>query len=168
MKETSPIFIPHYPEQIKNLVEKPELLNDSYFVTLRHAKTSTQKTGYFDFLTDSDIYSNWQYFKNFLHNMLFGTNHKRKRKSIQHLTVQHNHSTNRFLTHIHSILIKPKEIILDDFKKIVPAAWSKTRWGTTGKSFAKKDMFNLQKVYSDGVIHYQFDDQKYYESLLLP
>lgn len=168
MKENQPIFIPHYPYEIRSLVSNDELLNDSYFITLRHSKSIGDKKHGLNFLTDSHIYKNWTYFKNFLLNMLFGTNHKRKKKSLDHLTVQHNHSTNRFLTHIHSIILKPKEVTSDDFKKIVPAAWNRTRWGTTGKHFANDDMFNLQKVYSDGVIHYQFNDQKFYESLLLP
>ncbi len=173
MKETSNIFSTHHLNQLEKLGDDKSLRENAWFVTLRHRKwrNVVHQSDQFGFglkykehITDTLIPANWNYFRNILNSCLYGNNAKKHGKYFQHITVQHMPIDNRFLSHIHSIIWKPAHITVDVFRKLILHSWSKTHWGAVGK---KKQMFNIQKVYSSGVIRYGFRDEPYFDSLPL-
>lgn len=161
--EDQPIFADYHYQQLQNSLVSKQDLASGYFVTLRHKKIALQNKEV-TFLNDSLILENWKYFLSFLNSSLLGQSYKRKKKKIRHLSVEHKHHTNIFLSHIHSIFFKPMEVLADDFIKAVKRCWNKTQFGTVGHH---EQMVNIQELYSNNIITYQFKDQKYSESLPL-
>lgn len=161
--EDQPIFAEYHYQQLQKTLLSNSDLASGYFVTLRH-KSQSVKNNQITYLTDSLIVENWKYFLSFLNTSLFGQRYKRKKKKVSHLSVEHKHNTNIFLSHIHTILFKPLEILADDFTSAVKKCWNKTLFGTVGNN---ENMVNVQALYSNNVITYQFKDQKYSESLPL-
>ena len=169
MIESQDIFTTHHQEQLSKIIDDKTLREDSYFFTLRHSKRSNKKGSNISLpFTESACYSNWSHFNSFLNRRLFGNRYRHRKTFVQHLTVQHSHISVPYLTHLHSIIIKPIGLLCKDFFDIVLSCWAKTHFGTLGYKSHKTNkysMVNIQSIYSNGCIRYQFQDQPHYTSL---
>lgn len=169
MIESQDIFTKHHQEQLAKLIDDKKLRENSFFFTLRHSKFANKKGSNILLpYSDSEFYPNWTHFKSFLNRKLFGNRFRQQKKFFEHLTVQHDHISKPYLTHIHSIIVKPLSLASNIFHDLVLSCWQKTLFGFLGrreKNTNKYCMVNIQSIYSNGCIKYQFQDQPHYSSI---
>jgi len=72
---------------------------------------------------------NFRYFRNMLNKKIFGNSYKRFGKQLKMLVIREVSNTQRL--HLHTIIEKPKNIILERFIYFVRLCWSKTLFGYT-------------------------------------
>ncbi len=157
--------------QIESLLNTPHLLDNAWFFTLRHLKK--QKVAKFrdDFLSDSNIDDNFRQFHLFLHQRVFGKKFRHplphhKKPKLKGLAYLHSPTQQHRLTsaHIHLLLIKPEDLEPEIFFGFVSSSWERTPFGVIGES---SHWFDCRKVYSPGVLSYQSDQQRFYDSTAL-
>ena len=161
--EDQPIFAEHHLTNLQNFFSSPNILNNGMFATLRH-KRNGRVNGIDQAFSDSIVDQNWRYFLKRLNRMVLKSAHKNRKEKLQHISVEHKHVSNHWKNHIHTIIVKPATMTMTSFTTAVIDCWKKTPFGTTGHG---NDMFAIRKVYSAGIIKYQFSDPIGYDSYTL-
>lgn len=161
------MYLSQYTEnnyrQLDELLGDPSLVGNSIFITLRFRR----RNKYGQYLTWENIEQNTNHFFHRLNTKVFGKSftarrRRKPRNKLKHFTVCHNHKTNIFKSHIHSIIFNPlflNNITLGDLSKTV---WGKTLWGYTGDN---DTAFNAQQIYDRKIIRYLFTEQNHYDSI---
>ena len=149
--------------QLDDLLGDPSLVGSSIFITLRFRRTNK----YGQYLKWENIEQNTNYFFHRLNTKVFGKSftarrRRKPRNKLKHFSVCHNHKTNIFQSHIHSIIFQPLFIHQYDLGELAKTIWSKTLWGYLGKD---DTAFNVQPVYDRKIIRYLFTDQSHYDSI---
>jgi hypothetical protein len=157
--------------QIESLLNTPSLLNNAWFFTLRHLKKQKVEKFANEYLSDSNIEDNFRQFHLFLHQRVFGRKYRhplphRKKPKIKGLAYLHAPTQQHRLTaaHIHLLLIKPDDLDIDIFFGYVSSSWERTPFGVIGEA---SHWFDCRKVFSPGILSYQSEQQRFYDSTAL-
>ena len=155
--EDQPVFSDFHYDALQNQLDNKDFLDNGIFFTFRHRRFSRKDST--NFFSDSAVYENWRYFLKRLNTKALKSKHIQHGRKLQNITVEHQHNRNPFLTHIHSIIVKPTWMFVRDFTKLAIDCWNKTPFGTTGYNH---EMFAVREVYSNGIIKYQFKESSGY------
>lgn len=163
-----PRFTSVHGKHLDHLLGNSNLTTLGYFGTLRFSPRS--KTLILDNdisqtkLSDSAIEENWNSFFKILNKKLLKKLYRgkrgRRRKELPTLAVVEDH--NRFinLSHIHFIMLKPKDITEYNFINTIKKTWANTYYGKVGTP--ENPMFDIQKIFNRGVIPYLFKEKYLY------
>jgi hypothetical protein len=164
-------YFSHSRPEIESLLNTPSLLDNAWLFTLRHLKKQKVDKYADSYLSDSNIDDNFRQFHLFLHQRVFGRKYRhplphKKKPKIKGLAYLHEPTQHYRLTsaHIHLLLIKPDDLDPEIFFGYVSSSWERTPFGVIGES---SHWFDCRKVFSPGILSYQSDQQRSYDSTAL-
>ena len=164
-------YFGHNRPQIESLLNTPTQLNNAWLFTLRHLRKQKVNKYADEHLSDSNIDDNFQQFHLFLHQRVFGKRYRhphphQKKPKIKGLAYLHEPTQQHRLTsaHIHLLIIKPEDLEQDVFFGYVSSSWERTPFGVIGDS---SHWFDGRKVFSPGILSYQSQQQRFYDSTAL-
>lgn len=173
-----PRFVHSAGERLDYLLGDDKLVDRGYFGTLRFRYSSKKNliNNANDYLTSTNIDTNWKHFVNILNSKLLKSQYKNKRgrarKEVPTVAILEEHSSCIKSNHIHFLMLKPEAISEYDFIDCIQRSWNKTYFGNLGTEIVQKNvtpttnkkftMFDIQKIFNRGVIPYVFKHKHLY------